>query len=66
MTRQFRNNKSILWLISVGVLIIGFIAFALIVPGQSPVPGSEGPEVNVPSMQNVPPESAPNMQLETQ
>lgn len=66
MTRKFHNNKSILWLISMGVLIVGFIAFAVLVPSRSPVPGSEGPEVNVPSMQNVPPPSAPNMQLDTQ
>ena len=65
MTRKFHNNKSIFWLIGMGMLIGGFLAFALIVPARTPTPGTETPELRVPNMQNVPPAHAPNMQLET-
>lgn len=66
MTRKFHNKKSIFWLIGMGVLIAGFLAFALIVPNRTPTPGSEAPELRVPNMQNVPPPNAPKMGLETQ
>ena len=65
MTREFHNGKSIFWLIGMGVLITGFLAFALIVPNRTATPGTEGPELRVPNMQNVPPAHAPNMQLDT-
>jgi hypothetical protein len=63
MTHKFHNKKSIFWLLGVGLVIGGFLAFALTVPGSTG-PSTEGPEVNVPSMQNIPPPSAPNMKLE--
>ena len=66
MTRKFHNNKSIFWLVGMGLLITGFLAFALIVPNRAPVPGTEAPELRVPNMQNVPPAHAPNLGLETQ
>lgn len=66
MTRKFHNTKSIFWLIGMGVLIAGFLAFALIVPNRTPAPGSETPELRVPNMQNVPPSNAPHMGLETE
>jgi len=65
MTRKFHNKKSIFWLIGMGVLITGFLAFALIVPNRT-TPGSETPELRVPNMQNVPPPQAPNMGFEVQ
>lgn len=65
MTHEFHNKKSIFWLIGMGVLITGFLAFVLIVPTRSPTPGTGGPELRVPNMQNVPPAHAPNMQLDT-
>jgi len=64
MTRKFHNKKSAFWLIGMGVLITGFLAFSLIVPNLSPTPASE-PELRVPNMQNVPPANAPHMGLET-
>ncbi|HEY6722521.1 MAG TPA: hypothetical protein VI197_00780 [Polyangiaceae bacterium] len=66
MARKFHNKKSIFWLIGMGVLITGFLAFALIVPNRAPAPGTEAPELRVPNMQNVPPQNAPNLGLETQ
>ncbi len=65
MTRPFANKKSILWLIGLSLLIVGFLAFATIVPHRTATPGSGGPEVNLPSMQHVPPSHAPHMQLDT-
>ena len=65
MTHEFHNKKSIFWLIGMGVLIAGFLAFALIAPNRAPAPGSEAPELRVPNMQNVPPPHAPNLGLET-
>ena len=64
MTRKFHNKKSVFWLIGVGVLITGFLAFALIVPNLSPTQAPE-PELRVPNMQHVPPSNAPHMGLET-
>lgn len=66
MTRKFQNKRSIFWLIGMGVLIAGFLAFALIVPNRTEAPGTEAPDVRVPNMQNVPPPNAPNLGLETQ
>lgn len=66
MARKFHNTKSIFWLIGMGVLITGFLAFALIVPNRTTTPGTETPELRVPNMQNVPPPHAPNLGLETQ
>ena len=65
MTGKFHNNRSIFWLLGVGLLVIGFLAFAVIVPNATS-PGSEGPDVNVPNMQHVPPSHAPHMQLDVQ
>lgn len=62
MTRKFHNKKSIWWLIGMGLLVTGFLTFALVMPNRSQP--SVGPEVNVPNMQNVPPSHAPNMQLD--
>lgn len=66
MARKFHNKKSIFWLIGMGVLIAGFLAFALIVPNRTTTPGTEAPELRVPNMQNVPPPHAPNLGLETE
>ena len=64
MTRKFHNKKSVFWLIGMGVLITGFLAFSLIVPNLTPTQAPE-PELRVPNMQNVPPANAPHMGLET-
>lgn len=66
MTRPFRNKKSLWWLLGMALLITGFLAFSIIVPSRTEPPGSEGPDVNVPNMQNVPPPGAPDMQLQTE
>jgi hypothetical protein len=66
MTRKFHNKQSIFWLIGMGVLIAGFLAFALIVPNRTATPAAETQDLRVPNMQNVPPPQAPNLGLETQ
>jgi hypothetical protein len=65
MTHKFHNKKSIFWLLGVALVIGGFLAFALTVPGSTS-PTTETPAVHVPNMQNVPPPSAPHLQLDVQ
>ena len=65
MIGKFHNKNSIFWLLGVGLLVVGFIAVALIAPNATSF-SDEGPDVNVPSMQHVPPQQAPHMQLDVQ
>jgi len=64
--KPFKNKRSMFWLAGVFVVVVGFIVAALVLPARAPVPGAEGPSVNVPRMQNVPPENAPKLGLETE
>jgi hypothetical protein len=65
MSRAFLNKPSILWLAGVFVLIVGFIAAAVILPTTAKTPGSDQPSIQVPRMENVPPPEAPRMRLDT-
>ena len=65
MTRAFFSKQSILWLVGVVVLVVGFVVAAVILPATSKTPGADRPDIQVPKMQNVPPAAAPKMQLET-
>ena len=65
MSRAFLSRQSVLWLAGVVVLIVGFIAAAVILPTTSKEPGSNQPNIQVPKMQNVPPPDAPKMRLDT-
>lgn len=66
MKHPFRSKKSALWLLGVGLLIAGVLAFMVIAPNRAAPFGAEDPDVNVPNMQNVPPPTAPKMKLDTE
>jgi hypothetical protein len=44
--------------------MLGLFAALVVLPATSPTVGQQGPEVHVPSMQNVPAEGAPKLKLE--
>ena len=62
--KPFRDKKRILWLGGIALLTLGLLAAAVILPATGPTPGTEGPDVRVPRMQNVPDERSPRMKLE--
>ena len=64
--KPFFNKRSILWLVGVAILVVGFLVLAVVLPARSPVKGGEGPSVDVPNMENVPSENAPKMTLDTE
>lgn len=64
MPNPFRSKRAVFWLIGIAVLVLGFLAAAIVLPSTAPLPGAGGPDVHVPKMQNVPPEHAPKIQLE--
>jgi hypothetical protein len=62
------QNRKLRMLQGVGVvaLFLAFLALMALPPLLSETPGTEGPEVNVPAMQNVPSPNAPPVLLETE
>jgi hypothetical protein len=62
--KPFQSKRNILWLGGVAAALIAWFVAFVIVPHGAPVPGKEGPEVDLPRMQNVPPPSAPRMKLD--
>ena len=64
---SFQNrNLRVLQGLGVVALLLAFLAFMALPPLLSGTPGTEGPDVNVPAMQNVPSPNAPPVQLETE
>jgi hypothetical protein len=66
MSNEFKSKKAFLWLAAVAVLMVSLIGGLMLLPAASPTKGTDGPDVRVPAMQNVPPEGAPKMRLETE
>jgi hypothetical protein len=66
MSKAFENKRSLLWLGGITLLVVGFLVAALVLPATAPTPGSGGPDVRVPKMENVPPEHAPRMKLDVE
>ena len=64
MVNFIENNRSILWLGGFAVLVFGLLAALLILPAISGTAGTGGPDIELPKMQNVPPEQVPNMRLD--
>jgi len=62
---KLKGTRRIWWLVGMGVLIAGVGTALLVLPAISPTAGAGGPDVQVPKMENVPPEGAPKLQLET-
>jgi hypothetical protein len=64
--KPFTDKRRVFWLGGIAVLILGFLAAALLLPSNAPIPGAGGPDVHVPRMQNVPSEDAPKMKLDVE
>ena len=64
MSNGFRSKRSILWLSGIAVLVLGFLAAAILLPMTSKVAEPRGPDVHVPKMQNVPSAGAPKIKLQ--
>lgn len=64
--KPFQNKRSVFWLAGVFAVVVGFIVAAMVLPNRKPIPGAEGPSVNVPRMQNVPPQNAPRLGVESE
>ncbi len=62
---KLKGTRRIWWLVGVGVVIVGVGTALVVLPAVSPTAGAGGPDVRVPKMQNVPPEGAPSMHLDT-
>jgi hypothetical protein len=63
-TDAFKSRRALLWLGGIAILVVGFLVAAIVLPATARTPGAGGPEVQVPKMENVPPEQAPKMKLE--
>lgn len=63
--KPFTDRRRFYWLGGVTLLIVGFVAAALLLPSMSDPTRNLGPAVHVPRMQNVPP-SDEHMKLDTQ
>jgi hypothetical protein len=66
MSKPFASKRSAWWLGGILVLVLGFLAAAVLLPATAPAPGSGQPDVRVPRMENVPPPNAPKLQLEVE
>jgi hypothetical protein len=54
--KAFTDYRRLVWIGGVATLILGFIVAALVLPSTSDPTKGLGPGVNVPNMQNVPPQ----------
>lgn len=63
---KLKGTRRIWWLVGTGLVIVGVGTALVVLPAVSPTPGTGGPDIQVPKMQNVPPEGAPKLRLETQ
>jgi hypothetical protein len=66
MPNGFKNKRAIFWLGGITILVVGFLVAAIVLPTTAPTPGTGGPDVRVPRMENVPPEQAPKMKLDVE
>lgn len=66
MPNGFKSKRSILWLGGVAALIFGLLLAAVILPASERTRGTDGPNVQVPKMENVPPDQAPKMKLDVE
>jgi hypothetical protein len=66
MHNGFKSKRAVLWLSGIAVLVLGFLVLAVVLPATAPTPGAGGPDIQVPKMENVPPEQAPKMKLDVE
>jgi hypothetical protein len=53
--KAFADRRRAFWLAGIAILVLGFLAAALLLPSTSDPMRDIGPAVHVPKMQNVPP-----------
>ena len=58
-----KGTRRMYWLAGMALLVVGLLGSALILPSISDTPGADGPDVQLPKMQNVPSENAPKLKL---
>ncbi len=64
--KAFQSKKAIWWSVGIMALLVGVFVWAVVLPGAQEPYGSDAPDVQVPSMRNVPDQpGTPNLQLET-
>lgn len=61
---KFKGSRRIWWLIGIAVTIAGVVTALVMLPSVSSTPGTGGPDIQVPKMQNVPPGGTPRMRLD--
>jgi hypothetical protein len=66
MSKPFKSKRATLWLAGISLLVLGFLVAFVVLPLTSLTPGADGPDVRVPSMENVPSEHAPRMKLDVE
>ena len=66
MPTPFKSKRATLWLAGIAVLVLGFLFALVALPMFSSTPGTDGPDVRVPKMDNVPSEHAPRMKLDVE
>lgn len=64
--KAFKDNRSVLWLAGVIAMVLGILAAFVVLPATSQTNVPDGPDINVPNMENVPPAGAPKLGLEVQ
>jgi hypothetical protein len=64
VVNAFKGKRSLLWLGGFAVLMLGLVATFVVLPAVWPTPEADGPEVDVPKMQNVPAEETPKMRID--
>jgi hypothetical protein len=55
--KTFADRRRGFWLAGIAILVLGFLAAALLLPSTSDPMRGIGPAVHVPKMQNVPPDN---------
>jgi len=63
--KPFQDKKSVWWISGVAAALIALFVAFVAVPSMTPIQ-SDGVNVDVPSMENVPPPAAERMKLESQ
>jgi hypothetical protein len=64
--KPFQDKRSVWWIGGVAAALVALFVAFVVVPATRPEKGQQGPRIDVPRMENVPPPSAPPMKLDTE
>lgn len=62
--KPFTDTRRVLWLGGIILILLGLLAAFVVLPAATPLKSTAGPEVRVPSMENVPNEGASKLKLD--